>query len=178
VSVLESEPPRFTPEDAEQIAAAVFDLHGRAIDLGSERDQTFLLENGSGGAVLKISNSAERSEVLDLEDAAIAHVLAAQPDLPVMRPVAERSSYQGHHVRLFERLRGSKGGPDLPDEHVREYAATHARLNLALRSFFHPAAGRHLLWDLRRTTELRPLLPMIENDARRAYVEHVVDGFD
>ena len=34
----------------------------------------------------------------------------------------------------------------------------HARLCLALRSFFHPAAGRELLWNLRATPRLRPLL--------------------
>jgi 4-aminobutyrate aminotransferase-like enzyme/Ser/Thr protein kinase RdoA (MazF antagonist) len=178
VSVLESEPPRFTPADAEEIAAAVFDLRGHATDLGSERDQTFLLENGSGGAVLKISNSAERSEVLELEEAAIAHVCLVDPELPVMRPVAARSTYEGHHVRLFERLLGHKGGPDLTDDQVRDYCAVQARLNRALRSFFHPAAGRHLLWDLRRTAELRPLLPMIEDDARRAFVERVVASFE
>lgn len=65
MSVLESEPPPVHPAEVEEIAASVFGLHGRA----SERDQTFLLENGSGEAVLKISNSAERAEVLDLEEA-------------------------------------------------------------------------------------------------------------
>jgi 4-aminobutyrate aminotransferase-like enzyme/aminoglycoside phosphotransferase (APT) family kinase protein len=178
MSVLESEPPRFTTSEAEEIAAEVFDIRGRASDLGSERDQTFLLDNGSGGAVLKISNSAERAEVLDLEEAAIAHVLAVDPGLPLMRPIATRSAYAGHHVRLFERLHGRKGGPELSDDTVRHYAATHARLNLALRSFFHPAAGRELLWDLRRTAELRPLLPCIEDDRRRTLAARVVDRFE
>src|SRR5579884_1985836 len=178
MSVLESEPPRFTPAEAEEIAAALFEVRGRATDLGSERDQTFLLENGSGGVVLKVSNSAERSDVLELEEAAIRHVLAVDPELPVMRPVGERSSYRGHHVRLFERLRGHKGGPDLPDERVRDYCTTQAGLNLALRSFFHPAAGRHLLWDLRRTAELRPLLTAVEDAGRRASLQRVVDRFE
>jgi 4-aminobutyrate aminotransferase-like enzyme len=61
---------------------------------------------------------------------------------------------------------------------VRDYCAIQARLNRALRSFFHPAAGRHLLWDLRRTAELRPLLPMIKDGTRRAFVEHVVARFE
>src|SRR5579859_6784096 len=178
MSVLDSEPPRFTPAEAEEIAASVFDVLGRAVDLGSERDQTFLLEDGSSDAVLKISNSAERPEVLELEEAAIAHVRAVDPELPVMQPIAARSSYHGHHVRLFERLHGRKGGPELADDRVRHYAAVQARLNLALRSFFHPAAGRHLLCDLRRTTELRPLLPLIEDGTRSGFVERVVARFE
>src|SRR4051812_29775369 len=43
-SVLDSAPPRFTAEEAARIAADVFGLHGTASALGSERDQTFLLE--------------------------------------------------------------------------------------------------------------------------------------
>jgi len=49
--------------------------------------------------------------------------------------------------------------------HVREIAAVHARLCLALRSFFHPAAGRELLWNLRATPRLRPLLDAIADPA-------------
>ena len=53
VSVLETQPPRFTPREVAEIAARVFGVHGTARDLGSERDATFLI----GEAVLKISNS-------------------------------------------------------------------------------------------------------------------------
>jgi 4-aminobutyrate aminotransferase-like enzyme len=83
-----------------------------------------------------------------------------------------------YHVRLFERLRGHAGGPDLDDRAVYAYAATHARLNLALRSFFHPAAGRELLWNLEHTPKLRPLLDAIDDDDRRPVVARVIDGFE
>ena len=42
-SVLESTPPRFTTGEAAAIAAELFGLEGVATDLGSERDQTFLV---------------------------------------------------------------------------------------------------------------------------------------
>jgi 4-aminobutyrate aminotransferase-like enzyme/Ser/Thr protein kinase RdoA (MazF antagonist) len=173
-SVLESTPPRFGPEDVARIARELFGVDGDVVDLGSERDQTFLV----GETVVKISNSGEDAAVLDLERDAIAHILAVDPELPVARPVAERAEWHGHHVRAFERLCGRKGGPELDDAAVRAYAQTHARLNLALRSFFHPAAGRELLWDLRRTPSLRPLLGSIEDAARRGRVERVVDRFE
>src|SRR5262249_40998372 len=139
-SVLDSTPPRFTPDDAARIAGDLFDVHGTASTLGSERDQAFLLESG----VLKISNRSEDEAVLDLEEAAIAHVAALDPELPVARPLAPRAKVDGHQVRLFERRHGHNGGPELDDLAVRELAAVHARLCLALRSFFHPAAGREL----------------------------------
>jgi 4-aminobutyrate aminotransferase-like enzyme/Ser/Thr protein kinase RdoA (MazF antagonist) len=178
LSVLETQPPRFTADEVAQIAEQVFGLQGTATDLGSERDATFLIDDGGDGAVLKISNIGEDGAVLDLEHAAIEHVLRIDPELPVARPLAERATFDGHHVRLFERLHGRTGGPALDDAAIRGFAETHARLNLALRSFFHPAAGRELLWNLAHTPRLRPLLDAIEDRERRAVVERVVDTFE
>jgi 4-aminobutyrate aminotransferase-like enzyme/Ser/Thr protein kinase RdoA (MazF antagonist) len=177
-SVLDSAPPRFSAEEAAAIAARLFGIHGRAYDLGSERDQAFLLDDGAAGGVLKISNSGEDEDALDLEEGAIAHVLAIDPDLPVARQVAPRATVDGHHVRLFERRRGEKGGPELDDAALYTVAQAHARLCLALRSFFHPAAGRELLWNARTTPQLRGLLDEIEAPERRALVERAVERFE
>jgi 4-aminobutyrate aminotransferase-like enzyme/Ser/Thr protein kinase RdoA (MazF antagonist) len=173
-SVLESVPPRFTPGDAARIAQQLFGLHGTASALGSERDQAFLLEAG----VLKISNRSEDEGVLDLEESVVAHVAAVDPELPVARPLAPRATFDGHHVRLFERLHGVNGGPELDDAVVREVAAVHARLCLALRSFFHPVAGRELLWSPQAAPQLRPLLDEIAAPDRRALVARVLDRFE
>src|SRR5207248_4693248 len=113
------------------------------------------------------------------------------PDLPVARPrvvskgegaAAYRTTVEGpdglHFVRLFERLPGRTGGPDLTDAAVREYGATHARLNLALRAFFHPAAGRELLWDVKQALKLRPLVTSISDVRRRRLVADVLDRFE
>jgi 4-aminobutyrate aminotransferase-like enzyme/Ser/Thr protein kinase RdoA (MazF antagonist) len=182
VSVLESQPPRFTVEEVARIAAEVFGVEGTATDLGSERDGTFLIDDGGGGAVIKISNLAEDSSVLDLEQAAIEHIVRVDPELPVARPRGERRTFAGpdglHHVRLFERLRGRAGGPELDDRAIYAYAATHARLNLALRSFFHPAAGRELLWNLEHTSKLRPLLDAVDDEDRRGLVSRVIHVFE
>jgi 4-aminobutyrate aminotransferase-like enzyme/Ser/Thr protein kinase RdoA (MazF antagonist) len=178
VSVLETQPPHFTEDEVAQIAAEVFALKGTATDLGSERDATFLIDDGAAGAVIKISNLGEDAAVLDLERAALEQIVHVDPELPVARPRGERATFDGHHVRLFERLHGHAGGPGLGDRAVYAYAATHARLNLALRSFFHPAARRDLLWNLEHTARLRPLLDAIDDPDRRRLVARVVDGFE
>jgi 4-aminobutyrate aminotransferase-like enzyme/Ser/Thr protein kinase RdoA (MazF antagonist) len=177
-SVLDSAPPRFTADEVAQIAADLFGLRGSASDLGSERDQAFLLENGEVGGVLKISNSGEDEAILDFEEAAIAYIAAVDPDLPVARQLAPRATFDGHHVRLFERRHGFKGGPELGDAAVYAVSAAHARLCLALRGFFHPAAGRELLWNVHATPRLRPLLEEIEAPDRRALVERALDRFE
>ena len=177
-SVLESRPPRFTANQAAKIAADVFGIHGSASDLGSERDQAFLIDDDGRDGVLKISNSGEDPAALDLEESAIAHVVALDPDLPIARPLAPSEAIDGHFVRLFERIRGRKAGPELDDAAVRHVAAVHARLCLALRSFFHPAAGRELLWNLRATPRLRPLLEEIEESERRALASRTIARFE
>src|SRR5262249_13199418 len=86
MSVLETQPPRFTAEQVSEIAAELFGVEGTATDLGSERDATFLIDDGADGAVMKISNLGEDAAVLDLERAAIEHVLGIDSELPIARP--------------------------------------------------------------------------------------------
>jgi 4-aminobutyrate aminotransferase-like enzyme/Ser/Thr protein kinase RdoA (MazF antagonist) len=190
-SVLDSKPPRFGDDDIVRIAAELFGLEGTATNLGSERDQTFLVEGTTGAGVVKLSNLGEDPATLDLETEAILHVSRVDPELPVARPrvvssaagaAAYRTTVEGpegtHFVRLFERLHGGDRGPELSDAAVGDYGATHARLNLALRSFFHPGAGRELLWDLAHAAKLRPLAETIEDHGRRRLVESVLDRYD
>jgi 4-aminobutyrate aminotransferase-like enzyme/Ser/Thr protein kinase RdoA (MazF antagonist) len=192
-SVLEAPPPRFSADEVASIAAELFGLRGSAVELGSERDQTFLIDDGGEGGVLKISNLGEEPAVLDLETRAILHASAIDPELPLPRPrraegwgddgpESYRPTVEGpdgpHFVRLLERMRGRVGGPELDDAAVRVYAATHARLTLALRGFFHPAAGRELLWDLAHAARLRPLLRAIDDGRRRGLVGDVLDRYE
>ena len=180
-SVLESTPPRFTAREVAEIAAALFGLAGEATDLGSERDQTFLVGGSAGGGVLKISNLGEDPATLELEAEAIAHVVRVEPELPVARLLAS-ATVDGpdgtHFVRLFERVQGLHGGAELADDAVFAYGATHARLNRALRSFFHRAAGRALLWDLAHAASLIPIARSIEDGERRRLVESVLDRYE
>ena len=192
-SVLEDTPPSFSADDVARIAAELFGLDGTVTDLGSERDQTFLAEGSAGSGVLKISNLGEQPSTLDLEADAIQHILRVDPELPVARPravseeagaAAHRTTVEGpdgvHFVRLFDRMHGRRGvaARDLSDAAVRAYGETHARLNLALRGFFHPAAGRELLWDLAHAASLRPHAEEISDLDRRRLVESVLDRYE
>ena len=192
-SVLEATPPSFSAGNVARIAADLFGLDGAVRDLGSERDQTFLAEGQAGSGVLKISNLGEQAATLDFEAAAILHIQRVDPELPVARPravsdasgaAAYRKTVEGpdgtHFVRLFERMNGRRGvaARDLSDAAVRDYGVTHARLNLALRGFFHPAAGRELLWDLALAASLRPHVDTIADRDRRRLVEVVLDRYE
>jgi 4-aminobutyrate aminotransferase-like enzyme/Ser/Thr protein kinase RdoA (MazF antagonist) len=177
LNVLETTPPRFSPEEVAAIAAELFGLRGEAVDLGSERDQTFLIEDGHSGGILKISNVGEDPAVLDLEEKALLHIERVDPELPIARQVGS-ATYDGHFVRLFERRTGRSGARDLDDDAVFAFAAMNARLTLALRGFFHPSAGRDLLWNPGQAARLRPLVASIPEAGRRAIVERVLDRYE
>jgi 4-aminobutyrate aminotransferase-like enzyme/Ser/Thr protein kinase RdoA (MazF antagonist) len=181
-SVLEAPPPRFSPAEVATIAAALFGLEGTATDLGSERDQTFLIDDSGAGGVLKISNVGEDAAVLELETAALLHIRRVDPELPVPEPRLSRAddywpTWDGgdgpHFVRLFERMNGQGREPDL-----FAYGQTHARLNIALHGFFHPAAGRRLLWDIAHASDLREHVSAIPDVSRHRLVENVLDRFE
>ena len=73
---------------------------------------------------------------------------------------------------------GRSGARDLDDDAVFDFAATNARLTLALRGFFHPAAGRDLLWNPGQAARLRPLVASIREAGRRQIVERVLDRYE
>jgi 4-aminobutyrate aminotransferase-like enzyme/Ser/Thr protein kinase RdoA (MazF antagonist) len=194
--VLQAPPPRFGPDEAARFAAEAFGIEGVATPLGSERDQNFLIDDGGAGGILKISNSGEDPGVLDMETEAILHVARVEPELPVARPhvvlghdpaegpAAYRRAVAGpdgtHHLRLFDRMPGRASVPqaEVNDEAVSDFGTVLARLGRALRGFFHPAAGRVLLWDGRNTPALRPRSGSIDDPDRRALVLRTFDRFD
>ncbi|MCH7587119.1 MAG: hypothetical protein IIC78_03645 [Chloroflexi bacterium] len=75
IKFLDRDPPRFSKEDAEQIAGDLFDLSGEFSSLRSERDQNFRIKPQNGvGYVLKISNSEEDAGVIDLQCKALVYI--------------------------------------------------------------------------------------------------------
>ncbi len=189
--VLSAPPPGFTRARAETIARDTFGVEGPATQLGSERDQNFRIDAiGGERFVLKIANAAEDPAVVDLQDAAVRHAQLADPGLPLgdLVPslegpfVAATPDDAGipHLVRLITYVEGREIDDDepVPDEALRSLARVTARMGHALRGLFHPAAGRPLLWDLKRAPGLRPLLVHLEDPDRRALVRGVLDRFE
>ena len=188
--VLRAPPPRFDPAGAAVIAHEVFGIHATATPLVSERNQNFRLAAEDGrGWVLKVSNPGEQEGVVEMEVGVVRHIAMVDPALPVALPhptvdgapwgTVEAPGDVRHFVRLLPLLPGTKGTKtDLSAEAVRDFGAVSARLGRATRGYFHPAAGRRILWDLKHLPALRPHLPLIEDDSRRASVEAILDHFE
>ena len=88
-AILASRLPAFTEAEAVAVASRTFGVDAAsAANLGSERDQTFLLSatDGERLAIMKISNAAEDPATLDMEALAVLHARRADPTLPVALP--------------------------------------------------------------------------------------------
>ena len=199
-AVLAAAPPDFDERAVIDIVARTFDVHPAAArDLGSERDQTFLLLDAGDApmAVMKLSNAAEDPATLDMEALAVLHAARVDPSLPLAlpwrvpgatAPATDPAAYRAtfahadgaHHVRLYDVLPGRhRIDPiTLPDPAFVGWGETTARLGLALRGFFHPAAQRTMLWDVQHAGRTRAMVQAIRDTERRDLVERVLDRYD
>src|SRR2546430_2216045 len=187
---LRSPPPAFGLPEAEQVAGRVFGVAGLLTPLPSERDLNFRVDDGRGTSfLLKLQNPADDADVVEMQTEAMLHVARNEPSLPVMRIVPTLSGEHWAEVpgedggislaRLFPFLEGhNPSAEELDPQALHAWGVTVARLGRALRGFFHPAAGYPILWDVRRASALRPMVPHIRDERRRALVEHVLDRFE
>ena len=160
-AVLATPRPAFQPAEAAAIAARTFGVAAvGARDLGSERDQTFLLldAGGAGLAICKLSNTAEDPSVLDMEAAAVLHAQRVDPGLPLAvpwlvlgatddGPASRRAPVEGptgtHHVRGYDLLPGrQRSDPrDLSDAALVAWGETTARLGPGAARVRRPRAA-------------------------------------
>ena len=151
--------PRFDAQQAARIARESFGIDGTAEPLPSERDQNFLLTNGSGARqVLKIANACERRELLDAQQAALAHVAGRTRLCPRPLPAldgATITSVKGddgrtHFVWAVTHVDGRPLGtlPHRPPAFLENFGRSIAELGASLADFDHPAVHREFHWDL------------------------------
>ena len=188
IKFMDRNPPAFSEDFARRIAEQEFALEGEFTALASERDQNFRVRENGSACVLKISNADEAEDVIDFQIRALEHIERHDPGLPVPRVLrnAEGEAVRWvkgpggsrHMVRAVSFLPGtmfedSALTPDL----FHDVGASVARLDLALRSFFHPAAANPHPWDLSRAANLRPHTRHIADKDSRKAAKTVLDHF-
>ena len=130
--------------------------------LASERDLNIRVDTDY---VLKISNPAERLDVVAMEVVAAEHVRRADPGLAVPNTVAARTGDTVSHVlddtgracaaRLITLLPGRQlEGLPISTGMAEQIGSVRARTSVALSGLFHPAAGREIDWDTRRAAHV------------------------
>mgnify|MGYP001305087382 FL=1 len=188
IKFLITEVPSVPKAHAAKAARELFGLEGKLKPLISDRDTNFRLSTNEGDFILKFFHPDEDPGVIDFQTQGLLHIQAQAPDLPV--PHVRRTltgEAMGHYtapdgrtsiVRLLTWLPGKvlgdvKATPDL----LFDLGSTVARLDLALRGFFHPSARHTLLWDLRQIPALRRHTKDISDKTARRNIEKVCDHF-
>ncbi len=183
-SLLTLPPPCIAKADLLRLAELHYGLTGTLTPLTSERDLNHRLTTATGGSfVLKLSNPGEPGAMTAFQTAALNHVAARAPALPVPRVIPTldgRTILPTPHgaLRLLTWLDGSPLHATRPDPAQSHAVGTAlATLTAALQDFDHPAADHILLWDVRQTPRLAPLLPAIRDAALRAEATAFVARF-
>ena len=186
IKFLTPSPPLFTEQRVSDAAQRLFGLEGNLKALYSERDQNFRIDTGEQCYVIKIANREEDLNAVDLQIRALLHIAQCDPLLPVPRVVPARNGSlhefieatdgTRHLVRVLSYLPGQVM-VDAPRSAAlyEDVGRTLARCGLALRGFFHPAAGYDLLWDLRKLNDLRPLTRVIDDKPLRGSLDTALE---
>ena len=174
--VLASPRPDIAPDVAVEVAARAYGIEGSASALPGERDCNFRLDTAGGPLCLKVAHPLDTVAVVEMQALALEHVGRVDPDVPVPRVVRTPGGDcvtdvdldgSTHAVLLVSYLPGVTSEPGRSSPAVRAaFGAVLGRLDRALRGFFHPLAGRSLLWDVSRLAELRPYLHHVAADRR------------
>jgi 4-aminobutyrate aminotransferase-like enzyme/Ser/Thr protein kinase RdoA (MazF antagonist) len=185
---LRARPPQVDARLAEAVARDMFGVVARATSLDGERDRNFRLDaTDSQRFVLKFIDHEADDVVVAGQTAVLAHLAEQDPALTVPRLIRTRSGADlgvcpeaDCRVRLVTYLPGRPLQERKPralasDALLRSTGAQVARLDQALRGFFHPALGQPIVWDVRRAPALLSVLPRIHSSTCRHLVADAVE---
>jgi len=187
IKFLDRSTPKLPLEEIRQIALELYYLSGDFKSLKSERDQNYHIQTKGGeNYVFKLSNQDEDPGVIDFQVKALVHIQEQDPTLPVPNVLstkegtfsgrAKSSDGTEHIVHVLTYL------PGIILDEVKQTktlwknrGAFLARLDIALKGFFHPHARHQLLWDITRCADLIPYTIHISDAAARQNIEQIFD---
>lgn len=167
-----------------------FGLRGTIRRLESEVDETFRIEDAGGTPfVIKLARADEAEEAVSFQAGLLLQVQRAAPDLPVPRllPAVNGAYYlmpqagplEGRIIRVTSFLPGQPLRAVRSSRRLREQIGRNlAILGRALRGYDHPAAHRHLVWDIQRMAGLRPMVDAVDPSDRRKILLGQIDRFE
>ena len=179
--VLDEPAPRLTTAGVRRLVEDHWGVTADVTPLSSERDVNFLVGSGH---VLKVANPAESRALLEMEVAAMRHIEATDPDLPVPRTVRAGGEDivtitdddgRACLARLITTVPGAQlEGQVVTEDVAEQVGAATARTAQALRGFFHPAAAsRELDWDVRALPRVAARWGLTADDPLHPVVERV-----
>ncbi|WP_047464364.1 phosphotransferase [Rhizobium rhizogenes] len=177
-------------DQAEAIARDKYGLDGRVEWLWGEKDSNYRLTLPDGREYLfKVLNPAEDPGMTSMHSQALLHVEAVDPGIPVQRIIRTLDGEADFRmtdadggtrgVRMVTFLPGiaQKAAPHSPRQR-RNVGALLARMQIALASFAHQAAGHRITWDMQHAIGVRDLLSVFSDPEQRRRLETAMDNFE
>ena len=181
ISVFSVPAPSFTKLQIEQILQSQFDLDGSAKNLYGDRDQNFLIKTKKLQYVLKIFNSEEKKEVIDLQDRAINYIRKNDSDILVPLTINQKKIDQNGQIYTFKLLEYLEGEflykKVMSINDYTNMGVFMGRLSTALIGFNHKAAYRIFEWDCRQISILKKKMNLINSKTRQDTVLFFLDEY-
>jgi 4-aminobutyrate aminotransferase-like enzyme/Ser/Thr protein kinase RdoA (MazF antagonist) len=183
--------PFFTKEEACRIALELYGMRVVARTLPGERDCNFHLKSEAGQEfVLKIAPAVEKLETIDLQNKALEHLAAHDPELVLPhiyattegKTIATLTNTDGttHFARILTYIHGkvlAESRPHTP-ELLYSLGSMLGKMDYALQDFRHAAAQRTFKWDLQHTYWIHDYLEYIDQPEQRAMIERLLSQFE
>ena len=166
-----------------------FRLDGQLERLATEKDDTFVLRADSSAYLVKVSPPSEAEEVVSLQTAVMRFLEDAAPDLPIQRVVLTADGDDNvvldtgdgwtRVLRVFDFVEGTVlARTSANAAQLAKAGRVLGRIDVALKSFRHPAAERGLIWDIRHFHHLTGLLEHTAEAGHRQLAREVFRLFD
>ena len=182
-SVFTTPPPSFSNDEALSFLKSKFDISGTLERLPSDRDQVFHVQGDADSYILKIYNSAEKTSVIELQDAAATHIMKNDKSLLVPKSLQKPRFIKKQDVPYYLRLMPYYAGSFLNEKNLQtsDYFALGefiGRLTKALEQFSHEGANRSFLWDSARTDLIKGYLSYVSSKNDRDILNYFLHDFE
>ncbi len=167
-----NKPPFFTIPEVLAILNEKYNLEGDVKELYSDRDQNFLLYSNQDKFVLKIFNSEETFQTIDLQISTMRYIINSDFNYFVPKPFGSPLSIEKKGAKFFVCLFEYIKGRFMYEStlHNNEYLMMGqfmGHLSTVLDKFDHPGAHRQFEWDLQNIEPIYRRLNQIESKKNR-----------
>ena len=182
-SVFTTPPPSFSNDEALSFLKNKFDISGKLERLPSDRDQVFHVQGDADSYILKIYNSAEKTSVVELQDAAAGYIMKNDKSLLVPKSLQNARCIKKKNLTYHLRLTSYYTGSFLSEKNLEtsDYFVLGefiGRLTRALEQFNHEGANRSFLWDAARTDLIKGYLSYIPSKSDRDILNYFLHDFE
>ena len=183
MTLFTNNPPSFTHKEAIQIMDRFYSQKGTIKDLYSDRDQNFLFISGHKKYLLKIFNSIEKRQVIDMQIASMNHILNSDFPFKVPEPINNlkiiNRNGDNYYVCLFKYMEGKfLFESKLKKNQYRNMGSLMGSLTKTLNNFDHPGGHRTFEWDLQNIDLLFDRVKHVKEKSGQKTIYHFFNNFN